>query len=59
MPTEDTGYQELGREAVRILNEKEGKTPPSEVRGLSNDTMEELDELIEEHFISQKRGEEE
>lgn len=59
MSTEDRVYEDLGREAVRLLKDREGRTAPDEVRALSRDTMEDLDELIEEYFINLKRGERE
>lgn len=59
MSAEDGVHEDLGREAVRLLKEREGRTAPDEVRSLSRDTMEALDELIEEHFINYKRDEEE
>ena len=59
MSTQDGVYEDLGREAVRLLKEQEGQTAPNEVRALSRETMEELDELVEEHFITYKRSNEE
>jgi hypothetical protein len=57
MPGEDEVYEDLGREAVRLLKDREGRTAPNEVRDISRDTMEELDDLIEGHFINFKRSE--
>ena len=59
MPTEDEVHENLGRDAVRLLKDHEGRTAPNEVRDLSRDTMKDLDNLIEEHFINHKRSEQE
>lgn len=55
MSSENEEYEDLGREAVRLLQREEGRSAPSEIRDISRDTMEELDNLIEEHFINLKR----
>lgn len=59
MPTENEVYENLGREAVRLLKNREGRSAPDEVRDLTRETMSELDDLIEQYFLNQKGSEQE